>query len=176
MGRYIARVSTEADSKGSAMPINQSLIKHGIDDEEYQNAAPTIGETALAHFSTPSKHNDVLYQNDGLFFAMNPGRRLYLREAFPGEFDVWTTMEEFQQRPKLFVLVSLLSEGFHERIPYWRGRKFWKLTDSDMDVANAIIEMCSRGGLSVSDWLGFCQDQRIRKSDAAKHRSKRSVN
>lgn len=163
------------------MPINQKLIQHGVDDEEYQNASPTIGETMLAHFSTPIQHNDVLYQNDGLFFAMNPGRRLYLREAFPGEFDVWTTMEEFQQRPKLWILISLLCEGVHERTPRWRGRgrASWKAADSDCDVANAIQEMSLLGGFSVSEWLGFVQDQRVRKSDAAKlakNRTKTTAN
>lgn len=150
------------------MPINQNLIKHGVDDDEYCNAAPTIGEAALAHFSTPSQHNDVLYRNDGEFFANNPSRRMYLREAFPNEFDVWTTMEEFQQRPKLWVLVSMLSEGLHERTPRYRGRKFWKSMNSDADIANAILEMSARGGFSISEWLGFVQDQRVRKSDAAK--------
>ncbi len=97
------------------MPLSSNLVKHGIDDEEYADACPTIGTLCLAHFSTPTQHNEVLYQTDGAFFAMHPSRRLYLREALPGEFDIWTTTEAFESRPKLWILVSLLSEGFHER-------------------------------------------------------------
>jgi hypothetical protein len=163
------------------MPIKESLIQHGVDDEEYANAAPTIGETMLAAFSTPDpkQHNPLIYGADCQFFATHPDRRLYLRYAFPGEFDIFTTLFEFEQRPKLSVLVTQLCEGFHERTPRWRGRAFWKGGDSDRDVANAILEMSLRGGLSVSEWYGFISDQRVRKSDAAKlakHSSKGSVN
>jgi len=178
MDRKFAAIPTEADREGIDMPLNPNLIKTQLDDEEYKHAAPTLGTLMLARFSAPDseRHNPVVYGADGLFFATHPTRRMYLREAFPNEFDIWTTMEDFEQRPKLWVLVTLLCEGFHEITPRWRGKPFWRSGETDEAVTETVIQASMRGGLSVAEWYGFISDQRTRKSAAAKHRSKRDRN
>jgi hypothetical protein len=154
------------------MSLNMNLVKPGIDDEEYQNACPTLGTLMLAHFSTPERHSADIYSADVLFFATHPNRRMYLRPAFPNEFD----LTDSQERPLLHVLVSLMSPGFHEITPRWRGRVFWGELETDQSVAEAVMKMSLRGGLSVSSWYGYFSDQRARKSAVAKLRSKRRVN
>jgi len=160
------------------MALNPKLIKGEIDGDEYENACPTIGTMMLVHFSTPEpeQHNPVVYGADGLFFATNMTRRLYLRPAFRNEFDIFTSESDFQERPVLWVLVSQLWPGFHEITPRWRGKAFWNDLESDQAVAKALLQMSLREGLHLSEWMGFVQDQRIRKSDAAKHYSKGRAN
>ena len=161
------------------MPLNPNLIKHGVDDEEYANAAPTIGTLMLAHFSTPERHNTVIYGADGLFFATYPSRRMYLRRAFPGEFDIFTSVEDFQTRPMLWLLVQQTSPHHHMILPVWRGLFTWTGLDSDKAVANAVEEMSLRQGLNLGEWHSFVCDRRERKSYAAykaKHSKKPRVN
>lgn len=158
--------------------MNPALIKRGIDDEEYANACPTIGSLMVAHFSTPNseQHNPIVYGADGLFFSTYPDRRMYLRPAFRNEYDIYTSESDYEERPTLWVLVSLLSPGHHMILPVWRGRAFWHGMETDQAVADAVLQMCLREGLSISEWYSFISDQRIRKSDMAKRRSKERVN
>jgi hypothetical protein len=158
------------------MPLSENLIKHGIDDAEYENACPTVGTLMLAHFSTPKKHNTIVYGADGLFFATYPERRIYLRQAFRGEFDIYTSESDFEQRPMLWLLVTQLTPGYHEITPRWRGHAFWSGMETDQAVVDVVMQMSERGGLSLSEWYGFISDQRIRKNDAATKHSKRTVN
>ena len=153
------------------MPLSENLIKHGIDNAEYENACPTVGTLMLARFSAPNpdQHNPIVYGADGLFFATYPSRRMYLRPAFRNEFDVFTTEEDFQQRPMLWVLVSQLAPGFHEITPRWRGHAFWSGMETDRAVAEVVLQMSVRGGLNLAEWMGFVQDRRIRKADTAKN-------
>lgn len=152
------------------MPLGNNLVKRPVDDEEYANACPTVGTLALAHFSTPTKHNTVVYGADGLFFASYPSRRMYLRPSFRNEFDIYTSESDFEQRPMLWVLVSQSAPGFHEITPRWRGHAFWSGTETDQAVAEVVMQMSERGGLNLSEWYGFISDQRIRKADKARKR------
>lgn len=156
------------------MPLNPKLIKGELDGDEYENACPTIGTMMLAHFSTQENNNPIIYGADGLFFATNLTRRLYLRPAFRNEFDIFTSEADFQERPTLWVLVSQLWPGHHEITPRWRGKAFWHDLESDQAVAEALVQMSLRGGLHLAEWYGFISDKRIRKSDAATNQS--SVN
>ena len=94
--------------------LNPNLIKPELDDRN-ENAAPTLGTLMAARFSTPNpdQHNLTVYGADREFFKSHPDRRLYLRDAFPGEWDVFTTTFEFEQRLSFTVLVAQLYEGFH---------------------------------------------------------------
>jgi hypothetical protein len=159
------------------MPMNAKLIKHELDSEFYELACPTLGTLMLAHFSTPDKHNAVVYGADTLFFTMHPSQRMYLRHAFPNEFDIFTSIEDFNERPTLWVLVSQMSTCYHERTPRWRGKAFWtgKNTETDQAIAEVIMQMSDQGGLRLSEWQGYIYDQRVRKSDTTKQ-SKRMVN
>jgi hypothetical protein len=158
------------------MPMNTNLIKHGLDDEFYELACPTVGTLMLANFSTPDKHNSIVYGADGLFFSTYRSNRMYLRPAFPNEFDIFTSIEDFNERPTLWVLVTQMSPGYHERTPRWRGHAFWagKNTETDQAVAKVVMQMSERGGLSLSEWYGYVLDQRVRKNDAEYKRSKRA--
>jgi hypothetical protein len=129
---------------------------------------------SLAHFSTPTKHNKIVYASDGLFFSTFPERRMYLRPAFPGEFDIYTSESDFEQRPMLWVLVWQSAPGYHERTPRWRGKDFWGGMETDLAVAEVVAKMSERGGLHLSEWMGFVQDQRIRKADKARKRSNKT--
>lgn len=154
--------------------LNPSIIKHELDSEEYANAAPTIGHQGLAHFSEPTKHNTIVYEADGLFFSMYPNQRMYLRPAFPGEFDIYTSAEDFARRPRLWVLVSQLAPGYHERTPRWRGKAFWNGSDvaTDEGTAKLIMQMSERGGIHISEWYGWISDQRARKGSTKKQKAK----
>ena len=167
MGRIAARSPTQAINKRGIAMLNPALIKHGVDDEEYENACPTIPALMLAHLSRPDKaqHNPIVYGADGLFFSTYETRRMYLRPAFPNEFDIHTTEFDHQERPTLWVLVSLLCPGHHLLLPVWRGRAFWRAMETDQAVADVLHEMCLRGGLSISEWYSFICDQRVRKND-----------
>jgi len=158
------------------MPLGDNLVKRPIDNEEYANACPTVGTLMLARFSTPTKHNTIVYGADGLFFSTYPSRRMYLRPAFPNEFDVFTTEEDFRERPMLWVLVTQSTPGYHEITPRWRGHAFWSGMGTDQAVAEVVMQMSERGGLNLSEWYGFISDQRIRKADKAINRSKQTVN
>jgi hypothetical protein len=149
------------------MPLSPHIIKHPIDDEEYANAAPTIGTLMLAHFSTPERHSTVIYGADSLFFATFPMRRIYLRRALRGEFDIFTSENDYQARPVLWLLVQKTSPGYHMIIPVWRGQLFWSGLDTDKAVANAVEKMSLRQGLHLSEWHSFVCDQRVRKTNAA---------
>ena len=160
------------------MPMNPNLINHGIDDDEYADACPTLGTLVLAHFSTPHQHNPILYGVDGQFFATYPSRRIYIRPALRGEFDPFTSEEDFQERPKLWVMVSQVAPDHHMIVPVYRGSAFWNGANASTDraVIEVVIQMCLRGGLHLSEWYGFISDRRIRKGDKASKRSKKLVN
>jgi hypothetical protein len=155
--------------------LNPALINDELDAEEYANAVPTIGHQMLAHFSTPTKHNSVVYGADGLFFSMYPNQRMYLRPAFPGEFDVFTSNEDFARRPMLWLLVVQLAPGVHEITPRWRGHAFWHGMKTDQDVAEVVMQMSERGGVHISEWYGYIADQRARKGKT-KTKQKAKVN
>jgi hypothetical protein len=159
------------------MPLSPHIIKHPIDDEEYATACPTIGTLMLARFSTPERHETIIYRADNQFFEANPSRRVYLRLAIRNEWDVYTTEDEFKARPSLWVSVHQTSQGHHEIIPRWRGRAEWSDLKSDEAVVEAIRQMSQRGGLNLSEWHSFVCDQRVRKNDAARKakRSKKSM-
>ncbi|WP_263355276.1 hypothetical protein [Acidicapsa acidisoli] len=152
------------------MPLNPNLVKHGLDDEFYETACPTIGTLMLARFSTPERHNPVIYGADGLFFATYPTQRTYIRPALRNEFDIFTSEAEFQARPMLWVLVTQTSPGHHMILPVWRGHAFWNGPDvaTDQGVAEVFLQMCLRQGLNLSEWYGYVSDQRVRKSDKAR--------
>jgi hypothetical protein len=175
MGRIFTWIPTQVSNEGAIMPLGNKLFKPE-DDAELQNACPTIGALVLAHFSTPTKHNTVVYGADGLFFSTYPSRRMYLRPAFRGEFDVYTSELDFEQRPMLWVLVSQSAPGFHEITPRWRGHAFWGGMETDQAVAEVVMQMSERGGLNLSEWYGFISDRRICKTDKAGNRGKQTVN
>jgi hypothetical protein len=170
VGSIIARIAAKAIERECTMKpvvMNPALINDELDRAEYANAAPTLGTLTAARFSKPEQHNEIVYGADGLFFATHPERRTYLRESFRNEFDIYTNELEYEQRPKLWVLVIQLSPGHHMILPVWRGRAFWISLETDKAVADVVMQTCERGGLSVSEWMGFIYDQRIRKSDGS---------
>lgn len=174
MGDIVANLAIEAIVEGSAVVMmNSNLINPELDEEEYANAAPTIGYLMAAHFSTPEKHNVELYQTDGLFFSIHHKRRMYLRPALRGEFDTYISEEDYEQRPILWVLVSQLAPGIHERTPRWRGKAFWNGKDvaSDEGTAGIVMRMSEKGGVSQSEWLSFIYDQRARKGKTSTKKS-----
>jgi hypothetical protein len=148
------------------MRMNPNLIKHELDREFYELACPTIGTLMLAQFSMPNpeQHNKIVYGADGLYFSTHPAIRMYIRPQFPNEFDIYTTGEDFQERPTLWVLVTQLAPGCHERSPRWRGCPFWshKNIESDQGIAEVVHQMSLQGGLRLSEWQGYVYDQRIR--------------
>jgi hypothetical protein len=154
--------------------LNPALINDKLDAEEYANAVPTIGHQMLAHFSTPTKNNSVVYESDGLFFSMYPNQRMYLRPAFPGEFDAFTSNEDFARRPLLWILVTQLAPGVHERTPRWRGHAFWHVMKTDRDVAEVVMQMSERGGIHISEWYSWISDQRARKCKTSPKKQKKS--
>jgi len=159
------------------MALNPKNIEQG-DEEEYENAAPTLGALMLVQFSTAENHNPLIYGADNEFFATHPERCTYLRPAFRNEWDVFTTEQDYENRPILWVLVSLLCPGFHEITPRWRGKSFWRDAETDQAIAEALLQMSLREGRKVSEWHSFISDQRWRKAIEKKlsKRSKRSVN
>jgi hypothetical protein len=181
MGSFFASRNIQATNRTRerelAMPLNEKLIKHGIDDQEYAKACPTLGTLMLAHFSTPdpAQHTSIVYGADSLYFSTFPSRRIYLRKAINNEFDLFESEFAFEQCPKLWVLVTQLSPGFHEITPRWRGRAFWSDLETDQAVATVLIEMSLRNGISLSEWLGFIQDQRIRNADKKKKHGKQVI-
>lgn len=148
--------------------MNPNLIKHETDGEDYADACPTIGTLMVAHFSRPEPqlHAPAIYEADGLFFAMNPERRMYVREAFKNEYDFSANDEQHAQRPTLWVLVVLMTPGHHLLLPVWRGRAFWRDLQTDQDVANVLYRMCLREGLNLGEWMSYIYDQRSRRSNA----------
>lgn len=156
------------------MPLNSDLVKPELDGEEYSNACPTIGTLALAGFSLPSHPDTAMFAADGLFFATHPSRRVYLRPALRGEFDIYTCERDFEERPTLWVMVTLLAPAHHLRLPIWRGKAFWsgKECDSDDKVAQVVFMTCVRGGVHLSEWQGFISDRRIDKANKSKKRTK----
>jgi hypothetical protein len=170
MGRIVARISVKASAeRGAAMTMNPDLIKHDIDGEEYANACPTVGTLMVAHFSTPERHRSDIYGADGLFFTAHPDRRMYMRPAFRGEYDLDERETQNVERPMLWVLVSQFTPGFHMVLPVWRGRNFWSGMDcnTDQGVGSVLLTMCLRGGLNLSEWMAYIYDQRARKTDTA---------
>jgi hypothetical protein len=155
--------------------MNPDLIKSDLDGNEYSNACPTIGTLMVAHFSTPERHRSDIYGADGLFFATHPERRMYLRPAFRGEYDIEETETVNVERPMLWALVSQLAPGFHMILPVWRGRNFWNgpQSSSDEGVAALLLQMCLRGGLSIAEWYGYISDQRVRKADESRGKAKK---
>lgn len=160
------------------MIFNEKLINPKTDGEIYSEACPTLATLTLAHYSTPNpaQHNPIVYGADGLFFATFPNRRLYLRPAFRNEFDLNVGEASFIECPKLWVLVSHLSDGVHEITPRWRGKPFWKELDTDKAVAQTLIVIAVRGGLALSEWQGYVQDRRISNAYKATPRNKRREN
>lgn len=146
--------------------MNPDLIKHDIDGEEYSNATPTLGTLMVAHYSTPEAHRKDIYEADAGFFAAYPERRVYLRLAFAGEFDIG----EDSNRPLLWIQVTKLSEGFHQILPVWRGRAYWsgKHAGSDEGVAKLLLEFAKRFGMSLGEWQSYIFDQRSRKGKITK--------
>src|SRR6202044_2499758 len=110
--------------KGESNMLNPSLINRTLDDEDYANAAPTLGTLMIARFSAPEpeRHSEIVYGADGLFFATYPSRRIYLRPALRNEFDIYTSEAEYKERPTLWLSVTLLAPGYHVDLPVWRGR------------------------------------------------------
>jgi hypothetical protein len=156
------------------MPLNPHLIKPDLDGDSYANAAPTIGTLALAHFSSPERHNELVYGTDSMFFATNQSRKMYLRHALRNEFDIYTNESDYQTRPMLWLLVQQTAPmGHHMILPVWRGKAFWNTLNSDEEVANVVERMCLRQGLSLGEWHSWVCDERVRKTDAARL-SKRS--
>ena len=154
--------------------MNPNLIEHETDGEDYADACPTIGTLMVAHFSRPEPqlHAPAIYEADGLFFAMHPERRMYVREAFKNEYDFSANDEAHQNRPKLWVLVVHMTAGHHLLLPCWRGRAFWRELSSDQDVANALHLMSVREGMSLSEWYSYIADQRVRRADAKRQAKK----
>ena len=155
--------------------MNPKRINHELDGEEYELAAPTLGAYMLAFFSLPTLHNPEWYSVDCDFFKANPQRRFYLRPAFRGEIDVFTTEEAFKNKPTLWLLVSEVAPGYHERTPRFRGKACWPTIETDEHVAQVLFQMSLRQGEHVSEWQSFIFDQRIRKADKARD-SKRKRN
>jgi hypothetical protein len=152
--------------------MNPKLI-NPLDSDEYANAAPTIGTLMAAHYSSPDKHRDDLYEADTQFFSMEPDRRTYLRPAFPLEWD----LNEDAQRPTLWCQVMRLSPGFHQIIPVWRGKAFWSGRDVDSDSGVGIIcyACAMREGINLSEWIGYMQDCRVRNADELRLSAKKQV-
>ena len=159
------------------MMPSPNLIKPEIDDDEYANACPNIFTQMLGRFSFPELHHEERYSADGLFFATAPSRRFYMREQFRGEFDFSDSDEDFQNRPKLWVLVSQFAPGHHFILPVWRGRAFWRESDSDTDegVLRILFNMAQQSGLNLSEWYSFISDQRARMNIKSRKRSKRPM-
>lgn len=153
--------------------MNPKLIKHDLDGDEYANACPTIGALLVAHYSTPQHHRADLYAADADFFSWYPAQRIYLRPAFPMEFDI----EENSSRPTLWVQVIQLSPGFHQILPVWRGKAFWNGPESDSDegVAHILLQMALRNGMNLSDWMGYIYDQRILKLNRTARKAKKAL-
>jgi len=154
--------------------VNPNLIKQDIDGVEYSNAAPPIGSTLLVHFSTPGRHRADIYEVDCGFFADRPTRTIYLRPALALEYDVEASDASGVERPTLWVSVQQVAPGFHVIMPVWRGNHtFWSGMDANTDegVWRAILKMCLRGGLHLSDWFAYISDCRARNA-VGKGRSK----
>lgn len=150
------------------MEFNPKLINPVSDVEIYADVCPTIGTLMLAHYSTPAKHNPAVYKRDEQFFSTFPDRRLYLRPAIAGEFDVFKGWEAFKKLPVLWVLVSKLTEGTHEITPRYRGERFWKNHGTDDQTAAILIEIAEKGALKLSDWYSYVADERISNRDERK--------
>jgi len=148
------------------MLFNDKLINPDVDSSIYADACPTLGTLMLARYSTPTKHHKDIYAADNEFFSTFPDRRMYLRQAYAGEFDPFTTWEEFGKIPTLWVLVTKLSEGIHERTPRFRGQHFWTHHGSDEQTANVLIQIAERGALRLSEWYGYVSDKRASNSIA----------
>lgn len=160
--------------------MNPNLIKQGIDGEAYSHAAPTIGTTMLAHFSTPERHRADIYEVDCGFFTDRPGRSIYIRPALAGEYDLESTDAPGVERPMLWVSVHQLAPGLHMILPVWRGaHTFWTGVDvsTDEGVGRTILTMCLRGGLHLSEWMSYIYDCRVQQ-DGKQHGKlkKRAVN
>lgn len=154
--------------------LNANLIKPEIDGDEYADSAPTIGALMIVRYSAPDLHRRDTYEADTSFFAAHPERRTYVRPAFELEFD----NNNSKPLPVLWVQVEQYRKGFHRILPVWRGQAFWTdaQADSDEKTGSLVFLMCLRGGLSLSEWYGYISDQRIRKADESKKRSKKMVN
>jgi hypothetical protein len=150
------------------MKFNFNLIDPALDEEIYGDVCPTLGTLMLARYSTPTKHNPVIYRADNEFFDAFPDRTMYLRLAYLGEFDVLKGSMDSAEPPTLWVLVHKLSVGVHERTPRWRGTNFWKVHGTDEEIALLMVEIAERGALSLSEWYGYVSDKRVSNLEAKK--------
>ena len=99
-------------------------------------------EPAIYITDCTSKLNREAYRADCEFLQSNPGRRIYVRAAYQGEFDSFDSVEEFLQLPMIFAQVTQLAPGIHECKVVYYGRKYANVpTRSDSDVAQLLLRM-----------------------------------
>lgn len=154
--------------------MNPNRLQPGVDDATVSNLAPTLGSLDLAFYSLPQSHNAEWYRADSEFFASHPDRRIYLRPAFRGEMDIFTSEGDWQRRPTLWVCVSQLATGYHERTPRFRGKANWPEPLSDEDVAKILFQMSCREGERASEVQSYIFDERTRRADEALLRKRRN--
>jgi hypothetical protein len=146
MGRISARIATQASEQAMRTDLRYRLC-------------PPFFALQGIRVDSPASNNNEAYKHDLAAFKVAPQRRLMLRPAFFGEFDIEVgCVGDWLKLPQLHVLVSQLSIGSHLLTPLYRGKPFFSGVSTDNEVVIIVAEMAKRGGI---DRLEFEQFEQI---------------
>jgi hypothetical protein len=158
MGRIIARISTEAINQITSRGVNMVT-------DIYQLCPPLFALGAL-RIDSPASNSREIYEQDKEFFRLHPGRRLYIRKDYIGEFDVEMSAGDWLQLPRLHILVSQLTGGIHLVTPIYRGKAFfYDNVETDAEVSLIVVEIARRNGIDGGEWSTF-EAKRIKQLDS----------
>ena len=121
---------------------------------DIQKVCPPLFKLSVIRIDSPNSNRGEAYGQDAAFFKANPKRRLYLRDAQYGEFDLELELGDWLSLPKLHVLVAQVSSGVHMITPVYRGKAFFKQdVETDAEVGLILDAMARREGFDIADWL-----------------------
>ncbi len=86
-----------------------------------QLCPPLFSTGVIRCYSSVSTRKDN-YEDDAAFFKAHSERRLLIRAAGYGEFDLEIPISDWLQTPTVHVLVTQVSPGVHFAVPVYRGK------------------------------------------------------
>jgi hypothetical protein len=104
---------------------------------------------------SPVSNLAIAYEADSKFFRDFANRKMLIRLAFMGEFDIDMPPGEHLQIPQLWTLVTAVSSGIHSVVPLYRGRKFWSFIKDDAAIGMVLIDIARREGIDAEEFRAF---------------------
>jgi hypothetical protein len=124
-------------------------------DDIYKLCPPLFSMGVIRCYSSVSTRKDN-YEDDAAFFKAHSERRLLIRPAQYGEFDLEMPVSDWLQMPTVHVLVTQVSPGVHFAVPVYRGKAFFDAdVETDSEISLILAEMARREGIDTAEWMMF---------------------